>query len=207
MIATVKPGAVGQASAWFLWVVVSVIGAMLGGLAAWRIRALLDGPSPVLVVDAVRDLATIVNATIVEGAQWLLLRRSRLDARLWVPATVVASLLAVIVLIPTVLGRAVGRVGSINPGDTVIAGGAALAAAGLVIGTAQALVLRTSAGNIAWAWIPATIVGSALAGALTSALSAQLFGLPPFATISLVAGVGALLVSASQAPVLYRLLS
>jgi hypothetical protein len=190
-----------------LWVVVSVIGAMLGGLAAWRIRALLDAPAPILVVDVLRDLATIVNATIAAGAQRLLLRRYRLDARWWVPATVIASLLAVIVLIPTVLGRAVGPAGSINPSDMVIAGGAAVAAAGLAIGTAQALVLRTSAGNIAWAWLPATIVGGALAGASTSALSSQLFGLPPFATISLLAGVGALLVSASQAPVLYRLLS
>ncbi len=186
--------------------VVSVIGATLGGLVAWRIRAFLNGPSPVPVVNVVRDLATIVNATIVAGAQWVLLMRYRLDVRWWVPATVIASLVAVIVLIPTVLGRAVGDAGSINPNGTVIAGGAAVAAAGLVIGTAQALVLRPSAGNIAWAWIPATIVGGALAGALTTALSSQLFGLPQFATFSLV-GVGALLVSASQAPVLYRLLS
>ncbi len=183
-----------------------MIGALLGGLAAWRIRAFLNSPSPVLVVNALRDLATIVNATIIAGAQWLLLMRYRLDVRLWVPATVIASLVAVIVLIPLVIGLVVSPAGSINPYDTVIAGSAALAAAGLVIGTAQALVLRPTAGNIAWAWIPATLVGGALAGALTSALSSQLFGLPPFATFSLV-GVGALLVSASQAPVLYRLLS
>src|SRR5438128_1348926 len=76
---------------------------------------------------------------------------------------------------------------------------------GAVVGTAQALILRESGGNIAWAWIPATLVGGALAGALTTALSAQLFGLPPIATVSLVAAAGALLSAASQAPVFLRL--
>jgi hypothetical protein len=182
-----------------------VIGTILGALAAWRIRTLLTTPAPALVIAAVLDLATIVSATIAAAAQWVLLRRYRLDVYWWVPATVAASVLAVIVVIPFVLGPAPG--GSINPSNTVIAGGAAVAAAGLLIGTAQALVLRTSGGHIAWAWIPATVVGGALAGSLTSALSSQLFGLPAFATLSLVPGVGALLISASQAPVLYRLLS
>src|SRR5256885_7795174 len=40
--------------------------------------------------------------------------------------------------------------------DPVIAGGAALAAAGLVIGAAQAIVLRASVGDTAWLWVPAT---------------------------------------------------
>jgi hypothetical protein len=180
---------------------------MLGALAAWRVRTLFNGAAPVFVADGFRYLASIVNATVAAGAQWLLLRRYRMDVRWWVPATVIASVLAVVVLIPSVLGRVVAPIGLITPTDTVIAGGAALAAAGLVIGTAQALVLRTSAGSIAWAWLPATIVGGGLAGALTSVVSSQLFDLPPFATISLVAGVGALLVSASQAPILFRLLS
>ena len=180
---------------------------MLGALAAWRVRAVLSVPAPVLVIEAVRDLETIVSAAIAAVAQWLLLRRYGLDVYWWVPATVTASVLAVLVVIPYALGLAVAPGGSISPGDNVIAGGAAVAAAGLVIGTAQALVLRTSAGNIAWAWIPATVVGGAFAGALTSMLSPQLFGLPAFATLSLLPGVGALLISASQAPVLYRLLS
>ena len=202
-----RPLAARRGTAWPLWVVVSVVGATLGALAAWRVRSLLDVPAPVWVVDALRYLATIVSATVLAGAQWLLLRRYRLDVYWWVPATVMASLLAAIVVIPGVLRVAVDQGGAIRPSDTVLAGGAALAAAGLVIGAAKALVLRTSAGNIAWAWIPATVIGGGLAGALTSALSSQLFALPAFATISLVAGVGALLISASQAPVLDRLAS
>src|ERR1700736_1255087 len=194
--------AAGRDSAWPLWVVVSVIGAVLGTLAGWPLRALLTNPAPDWVVAALRDLGTIVTALIAAGAQWLLLRRYRLDVYWWVPATVTASVLAVLVVIPYVLGLAIAPGGSISPSDNVIAGGAAVAAAGLLVGIAQALVLRTSAGNIAWAWTPATVVGAALARALTSALSSPLIGLPGLATLSLVPGVGALLIAASQAPAL-----
>ena len=190
-----------------LWIVVSVIGGVLGALVAWRVRALLTVPAPAFVVDLLRYLATILSAAIAAGAQWLLLRRYRLEVYWWVPATVIAVLLTAIIVIPSVLRHAVGPLTAVHPTDTVTAGGAALAAAGLVIGAAQALVLRNSVGNLAWAWIPATTVGGGLAGALTSALSSQLFGLPTVAFITLLAAVGALLISASQAPVLRRILS
>ena len=185
----------------------SVIGAVLGALVAWRVRALLTVPAPTLVVDLLRYLATILSAAIAAGAQWFLLRRYRLDVYWWVPATLLAVLLTAIIVIPSVLRHAVDALTSVHPSDTVTAGGAALAAAGLVIGAAQAIVLRNSVGNRAWAWIPATAVGGGLAGALTSALSSQLFGLPTFAFISLLAAVGALLISATQAAVLHRLVS
>jgi hypothetical protein len=159
------------------------------------------------VVDALRDVATFVSATIAAVAQWLLLRRYRLYVYWWVPATVTASVLAVLFVIPSMLSHTLPPAGSIDPGANAIAGGLAVGAAGLVIGTAQALVIRASSGNIAWAWIPATVVGGGMAGALTSAMSSQLFGLPPFVTLSLLAAVGGLLISVSQAPVLYRLLS
>ena len=141
------------------------------------------------------------------GAQWFVLRRYRLEVYWWIPASVAARLAAVMVVIPSVLGLFVPPTGTgpITLATAVISGAAALAAAGLVVGTAQAFVLRESGGNIAWAWIPATIVGGALAGALTTALSAQLFGLAPIATIALVAAAGALLSAASQAPVFLRL--
>ena len=197
----------GRGPAWLLWIIVSVIGGVLGALVAWRVRALLTVPAPTLVVDLLRYLATILSAAIAAGAQWFLLRRYRLDVYWWVPATVLAVLLTAIIVIPSVLRHAVDALTSVHPSDTVTAGGAALAAAGLVIGAAQAIVLRNSVGNRAWAWIPATAVGGGLAGALTSALSSQLFGLPTFAFISLLAAVGALLISATQAAVLHRLVS
>jgi len=186
--------------AWALWIVGTILGAALGALAAWQVRTLATQLD-------VAYAATVVSVLISSGVQWFLFRRYRVDAYWWVPATVAASLITAIVVIPTVLNVFAPPSGElISPGTAMLSGAAALATAGLVVGTAQALVLRGSAGNIAWAWIPATIVGGALAGALTTALSAQFFGLPAFATISLVAATGALLTSASQAPVFLRVL-
>ena len=155
--------------AWASWVVVSVIGGVLGALVAWRVRALLTVPAPAFVGDVLRYIATIVSATIAAGAQWLLLRRYRLDVYWWVPATVIAELLTAIVVIPSVLRHAVDPLASVQPSDPVIAGGAALAAAGLVIGAAQAIVLRASVGDKAWFWVPVTAIGGGLAGAPRSA--------------------------------------
>ena len=187
--------------AWALWIVGTVVGAALGALAAWQVRTLATQLD-------VAYAATVVSVLISSGVQWFLLRRYRVDAYWWVPATVAANLITAIVVIPTVLNMFAPPSGDLISAGTamMLSGAAALATAGLVVGTAQALVLRGSAGNIAWAWIPATIVGGALAGALTTALSAQFFGLPAFATISLVAATGALLTSASQAPVFLRVL-
>jgi hypothetical protein len=196
----------GQRMAWALWIAVTVIGAVVGALAAWQIRQLALSGSPSLL-DATRYIANVLEAVIAAGAQWYLLRRYRLEVYWWVPATISARLVAIIVVIPSVIGIFVRPGGSdITLTTAVISGGAALAAAGFVVGAAQALVLRTSAGNIAWAWVPATIVGGAFAGAATSSISVQLFGLPYAAVLSVVTAIGALLTAASQAPVLLRLL-
>ncbi len=193
-----------QRLAWALWIIGTVVGAALGALVGWQIRDVL-ARVPAFDPQSARYTATVMQALISAGAQWLVWRRYRFELGWWVPATIVAILLDVIVVIPTVLQAAAGA-DVISPATTVIAGASALAASGFVVGTAQALVLRESAGNIAWAWIPASIIGGVLGGALTTAMSAQFFGLPPFATISLVAATGALLSSASQAPVFLRVL-
>jgi len=195
-----------QRLAWALWIAVTLIGAVVGALAAWQVRELAVAAPPSLA-DAFRYVATVLDGVVAAGAQWFVLRRYRLEVYWWIPASVAARLAAVMVVIPSVLGLFVPPTGTgpITLATAVISGAAALAAAGLVVGTAQASVLRESGGNIAWAWIPATIVGGALAGALTTALSAQLFGLAPIATIALVAAAGALLSAASQAPVFLRL--
>ena len=203
------PIAIGRKSqrlAWAFWITATIVGAVVGTLVAWEVRQLALG-GPVSLIEAFRYVAAVLDGVVAAGAQWFVLRRYRLEVYWWVPATVTASLIAVIIVIPSVLGLFVPPAGSgpITMATAVISGAAALAAAGLVVGTAQALILRESGGNIAWAWIPATLVGGALAGALTTALSAQLFGLPPIATVSLVAAAGALLSAASQAPVFLRL--
>jgi hypothetical protein len=202
---SVSVGSRSRRTEWLLWIAVSVAGSVAGALAAWQVRSLYEHGPAVLHVD-LGYIATLVNALIFSGGQWFVLQRHKLDAHWWVPATVAANLLAAIILIPTILNLFVPPSGMvITHGLAILSGGAALAAAGLVVGIAQALVLRGSVGNIAWAWVPATIVGGGLAGALTTALSAQLFGLTPVATIGLVAAAGALFPAASQAPVLLRL--
>jgi hypothetical protein len=191
--------------AWALWIVVSVIGAVVAALVAWQVRTVL-GAGPAFTGQSARHAATVVEALITGGAQWLVLRRYRLAVDWWVPVLVAANLVNAIAVIPTVLRFAEGT-GIISPPAAMIAGAAALAAAGLVVGTAQALVLRGPAGNPAWAWVPATAIGSAFAGALTTALSAQLFGLLPYvAMISVLTAAGALLIAASQAPVFLRVI-
>src|SRR2546423_1687649 len=183
-----------------LWIGVTVAGSVAGALAAWQVRSLYERGPAVLHVD-LGYLATVVNALIFSGGQWFVLQRYKLDAYWWVPATVAANLLAAIIVIPTILNLFVPSSGAvITHAMAMLSGGAALAAAGLVVGMAQALVLRGSAGNIAWAWIPATIAGGGLAGGLTTALSAQFFDLPPLAAIGLVAAARALLTAASHAP-------
>jgi hypothetical protein len=192
--------------AWALWIFVTVLGAIVGALAAWQIRRLAIGGS-VSLADAVRYLAIVLDAVVASGAQWYVLTRYDLEAYWWVPATVSARLVAYIVVIPSVIGLFVRPGGTdITLTTAVISGTAALAAAGFVVGAAQAVVLRSSGANIASAWVPATIVGGALAGAATSAISIQLFGLPYVMVLSAVTATGALLIAASQAPVFLRLL-
>src|ERR1700693_4017540 len=139
-----------QRMAWALWILVTVIGAVVGALAAWQVRQLALSGSPSLL-DAFRYIANVLEAVIAAGAQWYLLKRYRLEVYWWVPATVSARLVAMIVVIPSVIGLFVRRGGTdITLPTAVISGAAALAAAGFVVGAAQAVVLRSSAGNIAW---------------------------------------------------------
>ena len=194
----------GQRMAWALWIIVSVIGAVVAALSEWQVRTFL-GSGPAITSHNALYASTVVEALIASGAQWLVLRYYRLQLQWWVPVSVAANLLNAIVVIRTVLRLAEGA-GMITPPEAIIAGAAALAAAGVVVGTAQALVLRGPAGNTAWAWIPATAIGGALAGAVTTAVSAQLFGLPYVTVITVLTATGALLIAASQGPVFLRVL-
>jgi hypothetical protein len=186
---------------WALWIVVSVIGALIGAVAATQVRALATAPDTVGY--GLGYIATVVDAFIIAGAQWLLLRRYRSEVDWWVPATVTASLLSAIVLIPTVLNLFAPPRGT----GVLISSAAALAAAGLMTGTAQALVLGRSR-RAAWVWIPATALGGGAAGALTSTLAPQLLGLqlPAYMLLGVVAAIGASLIAGSQALVVRRVL-
>jgi len=192
--------------AWILWILVSVLAAVAGALVAWRIRVLiLRGPA--FTGDLLRDLGTVVEVLIFSGAQWLLLRRYRLDVYWWVPASVSAGLVNAIIVIPNMLRILVAPAssGPDSLATAVLSSAAALATAGLVLGTAQSLVMRSSGRNVVWLWIPATVLGGALAGAFTTALAFQLLRLPAAGFISVIAAAGAMFAAASQAPVLQRL--
>jgi hypothetical protein len=189
-----------------LWIVISMVGAVAGALTAFELRQVIGGGPPVLWKD-LGYLAIVANVLMFSAAQWFLLQRFKVAADWWVPATVTANLVNAIVVIPTVLNLFGPSSGAAPVISTAISSGAvALAAAGLLIGAAQAWILRTSSGNVAWLWIAATVLGGALAGSVTTALSAQLFSLLPITTISLVAAAGALLTAACQAPVLVRII-
>src|SRR2546423_6359498 len=164
-----------------LWIGVTVAGSVAGALAAWQVRSLYERGPAVLHVD-LGYLATVVNALIFSGGQWFVLQRYKLDAYWWVPATVAANLLAAIIVIPTILNLFVPSSGAvITHAMAMLSGGAALAAAGLVVGMAQALVLRGSAGKIAWALVSATIARGRLAGGLADTPSAPVLESPPLA--------------------------
>ena len=192
---------------WLVWILLSVLGAVAGALAAWQLRSLVSGRSgPGDLGQSVAYVATTLSVLISSGAQWLVLRRYRIDAYWWVPASIVANLVSVTLIVPPVFNFFYQQSPMSPPiGTVMLAGATALAAAGLLVGLAQWLVLRSSARNLAWLWVAATMLGGGLAGVLTTALSSQLLGLPSFATISLVAATGALLTSACQAPVVVRI--
>jgi hypothetical protein len=181
-----------------------MVGAVAAALAAWRVRTLFIG-GPEFLGRILGYAATVVAALVISGAQWLLLRRYRFPVDWWVPATVTASLLGAVVLIPNVLRAVLGQAsgpGGPNLSSAVMAGGAALAGAGLLVGTAQWLVLRGPGRSAALAWIPASGIGGALAGSVTTMISSHLIGLPIFLFLGVLAAVGAVLQAAVQAPVL-----
>jgi hypothetical protein len=198
--------------AWAVWIIVSVVGAAIGGAVAWEIRSVFL-QAPAAEQGLVASAATLLSALILAGSQWLVLRRYQVDVFWWVPATMAANFVAAGIVVPGVINLALGRgVSPLNLNSAIIFGTLVLATEGLVVGTAQALVLRPSAGNIAWLWTAATILGGVLAGALTTALSPTLLqaalehGLPTFALIGVANAVGALVTSVCQAPILARVL-
>lgn len=184
-----------------------MFGAVAAALAAWRVRTLFIG-GPEFLGRILGYMATVVGAIAISGAQWLLLRRYRLPVDWWVPATVTASLLSAVVLIPNVLGAVLGQADGPGGPDlsvAVMAGGAALAGAGLLVGSAQWLVLRGPRRSAALAWIPASVIGGALAGSITTLIGSHLVGLPLLLFLGVPAAVGSLLQAGVQGPVLGQL--
>jgi hypothetical protein len=212
-------GSGAREAVWFWWLVVSTIATVVAALVQWRIRTIfLSGPDFIVAhylgYDSLaQDLgyvATVIGTILVSGAQWLLLRRYRLAVDWWIPVTVVAGTLDAVVLIPSVLRAVQGLAG--NPtvptlNVVVAAGGAALAASGLLVGTAQWFVLRGGGRTVAIGWIPATVVGGVIAGSITTAISSEVRSLPSALVLSALAAIGALLLAAVQGPILRKIVA
>ena len=184
------------------WIAVSVIAAVVGSLAAWQIRSLGQASGG----QEFAFLATIVSAIIASGGQWLLLRRGRLDVYWWVPATVAADLIAAVVIAPSMLNLLISRSTVPSAGTAIFVGAIVLGAWGLVVGVAQALVLRRNTGQLAWIWIIATVLGGVLSGVFSTAFSSSLLTLPGVLAISVASALSSFLTSASQTPILARML-
>src|SRR5205823_13246805 len=67
-----------QRLAWALWIAVTLIGAVVGALAAWQVRELAVAGPPSLA-GAFRYVATVLDGVVAAGTQWFVLRRYRLE--------------------------------------------------------------------------------------------------------------------------------
>ena len=209
---TLVIGRVGHRRAWLLWISVTVVAALLAAMITWQIRRPFDFSQSSDTQQWLTFVATVVGGLIIAGGQWLVLRRYRIDAYWWIPATITAGVVATLIVVPQVIGLAVGAgLMRYRSSDGLAFGALSLATSGLVTGTAQGFLLRRSGGNIAWVWIPSTVLGGVLAAILTSTLSTALshvglpVGIPVVALIGLFGAVSGLASSACQAPVVARI--
>jgi len=135
---------------WLLWVGATTIGGIVGSLAAPALLSLLfasshiySSPDVVRIVFPMVD--SLIAASAVGTAQWLVLRHYIPKAGLWIIATVIGTAGSVIVFGMGGPGFIVQVVILIPLGRTVI-------------GLAQWLVLRNYLRQAGW-WIPAAVVG------------------------------------------------
>jgi hypothetical protein len=201
----------GRRLAWLLWICVTILGAVIASMVAWWLRSLYPR-GPISVQELVAFIIAIETELLIATGQWLVLRRYQVPARWWIPASVAANVAAAFIIVPPIIGVAVamGGIRPITVDGGLSYGMLSAVASGIVIGTAQALVLRGSGRKLMVAWIAATVLGGVLATVVTNALAWPLFDasarLPILGMIGLLVAVGALAASACQTPVLVRLL-
>lgn len=201
----------GRRLAWLLWICVTVLGAVIASLIAWQLRSM--NPHSVSAQQLVAFIVAVETELLISTGQWLVLRRYRVEADWWIPASVVANVAAAFIVAPTIISLAIAT-GGLRPVTTDAGLSYAIlsaAVSGLVIGTAQALVVRRSGAQLVWTWIPATMIGGVMAVVVINASSPPLIdaiigrGLPFSLLIALLTAVGAFLGSACQTPILLRL--
>ena len=184
-----------------------MVGAVIGAIIAWQIRSLWPS-APVSLSQALAYIATLVSGLVAAGAQWFVFRTFKVEADWWAPVTAAANLVNAALVVPAALRLFFPPTLVTAPSMSlsIVAGAVALGAAGLLTGGVQAQMLRRSMGGAAALWVPLTVLGGALAGAITTALSSQFYGMPAIAAIGLVAATGSLLTAGCQAPMVARML-
>ncbi|MDE5095705.1 MAG: hypothetical protein O4804_16225 [Trichodesmium sp. St11_bin5] len=135
---------------WFQWVLANMVG--------WFVGLFVFGFLGEVVDNTIGSFGLAVFGTVfgavVGSLQWWVLRKRLSQARWWILATVLAS--AILFSTAVVLSNAVSDVVS----NTVIQGVVISSLMGLVIGSAQWLVLRKQIYQSHW-WILASVLGIA----------------------------------------------
>src|SRR2546429_1949929 len=88
----------------FLWVGVTVVGAVLASLVAWRLRSL--NPHSVSAQQLVAYIVAVQTELLISAGQWLVLRRFKVEAYWWIPASLAADVVAAVIIPPPVLNPA-----------------------------------------------------------------------------------------------------
>lgn len=197
---------------WLLWIGITVLAAVIASLVAWQLRSLMPRGS-VSVQQLIGFIVAVETELVISTGQWLVLRHYKVEAYWWIPASVAANVLAAVIIVPPLIALALARgIHPLTAGGALAAGMLSLGASTLIIGAAQAFVFREVGGKLAWAWVPASVIGGVLAAVVTNALTLPLVdavigrGWPVVLLIGTLAALGALVTSACQAPILMRLL-
>ncbi|MDE5091146.1 MAG: hypothetical protein O4750_05025, partial [Trichodesmium sp. St18_bin3_1_1] len=133
---------------WFQWVLANMVGGVVGFFVGLLV---VQWANNIMVSFRLAVFGTVFGA-VVGSLQWWVLRKRLSQARWWILATALAS--AILFSTAEVLSNAVSDVVS----NTVIQEVVIFSVVGLVIGSAQWLVLRKQLSQSHW-WILASVLG------------------------------------------------
>ncbi|MDE5102551.1 MAG: hypothetical protein O4807_06055, partial [Trichodesmium sp. St19_bin2] len=135
---------------WFQWVLANSV----GGVVGLFVGVLVGGRVDNIMVSFRLAVFSTIFGTVVGSFQWWVLRKRLPQARWWVLATALASAIGFLI------AMAVSNAVSVFVSDAVIIYTVSYSLIGLVIGSAQWLVLRKQLSQSHW-WILANILGIA----------------------------------------------
>src|ERR1700724_1941152 len=95
----------GRRLAWLLWICVTVLGAVIASLIAWQLRSM--NPHSVSAQQLVAFIVAVETELLISTGQWLVLRRYRVEADWWIPASVAANVAAAFIVAPPIISLAI----------------------------------------------------------------------------------------------------